>query len=777
MCDSTLTTTWLDKDFRIAWLSSLIDDVHPVSADIEPSCMIMKDYLIPLDTPCVYYKPELFSKEQADEYYKDLLHNIKWEKTSKINRWVALHEELPEGDDSGYRYRDAPNQQVKGSAEEGSSVKEGSTSNSQLNEPEKVPFTNTISKIQDAVQDWYREQNPDAPHFEFNVCLLNFYEDGNQRIGWHCDREEIGRTTPIASISLGAPRQFQIRAKEHSALDKATIDMEHGSLIIMENVCQERYLHCVPKQSEVTQGRINLTFRCKTQTTAGEEEHERRDKFMDRIQEYVDESSTAVDGVDAKVPPGAYSCSSPSQHSSAVVFGNAFLDRMDRNDIAKSSVKYTVSTNGGAECYTAAEITEILERLGLQHKMEIWPRPWSVVCYVLLATANNLEDAELTTEERSNLETSLLKMRSVHHVMIYHDSFDLQEAKEFHNKEYPDNPVSSVSKLDGEALYQFYKRRMETGTASIPTLNEPKSFRVCCHRIGGSHAFRHPEVEREIGGAISEVHPGCPPKMSDYEVCIRVDVICNQVLVGTQLNIDDLSKRQSTRFRNKVSIKRNLAYAMLKLANLEQGHTVLDPFCGGGTILLEALEMTERKVQCIGLDVSRKAAQGAQENARAEGFGPESIQFHCADARALRRFVKDDSVDAIVTNLPWGVMTGNKKVNDLQTIYEIFLRSSWYILKNGGRIVVLVLRGLQMARIIQKLSGRYKLLSANIVRTTNNLPCLMVIEKLASDKLHDSIKSQLAYMSQYVNVSREMYHALHMENIDAVATAEENPKT
>ncbi len=55
-----------------------------------------------------------------------------------------------------------------------------------------------------------------------------------------------------------------------------------------------------------------------------------------------------------------------------------------------------------------------------------------------------------------------------------------------------------------------------------------------------------------------------------------------------------------------------------------------------------------------------------------------------------------------------GVMTGHKNVSDLQSMYEVFLRTAWYILKDKARIVMLVLRGLQVTRIIRKLSGRYR---------------------------------------------------------------------
>ena len=123
---------------------------------------------------------------------------------------------------------------------------------------------------------------------------------------------------------------------------------------------------------------------------------------------------------------------------------------------------------------------------------------------------------------------------------------------------------------------------------------------------------------------------------------------------------------------------------------------------------MEALDVYEKRIKCVGMDVARRSANGASENALAEGFGDDICKFHCCDARNFRKKLEENSVDAIVSNLPWGVMTGHKNVSDLQSMYEVFLRTAWYILKPKARIVMLVLRGLQLTRIVRKLSGRYR---------------------------------------------------------------------
>eukprot|EP00977_Amphora_coffeiformis_P003545 scaffold683_cov164-Amphora_coffeaeformis.AAC.5 len=592
-------------------------------------------------------------------------------------------------------------------------------------------MTDTIRQVKHQVEECYHRLT--GRRVSFNTCLANFYENGHQRIGWHADREEIGRTTPIASVSLGAVRQFLVRHKAEGMTDRASIDLEVGSVVFMENVCQTEYLHAVPKQPDVTQGRINLTFRCKTDETAGEEEHQRRDHWLENIGQDVMEGPNERD-VDIHAVP---------------LFGDGISTEFSNPDVP--NVCYTVSCNVGTENQVAAEVIELLDD---EATWEVVATPFGVVGYVAICATMDAKSTEVVAK--------LLELRSALHVMEYHDHFELQQVAE-----------GPISKIDGEALYQFYKKRLEVNPGLITHLaaasaDNIRTFRVTCERVGGPHAFQAPNVEFEVGGAMSEFYEFSKPKMTDYDVHCRVDVMGDKIMVGTQLNVEDLSKRHFLRHRNAVTIKTNLAYVMLRLANVQKGNLIVDPFCGSGTILLEALEMTQGNLRCIGLDVSRRTATGAAENAVAEGYSdPGHCSIHTCDARGLRKHVDDESADAVVSNLPWGVRTGHKQgVNDLQQTYEVFLRTAWYTLKPGARIVMLVLRGLQMIRILRKLGGRYRILSVMIVRTTNNLPAIVVVEKLGRDIIRDSLKGQLSRFSKYVNVSAELYHAIQYEDID-----------
>jgi alkylated DNA repair dioxygenase AlkB len=105
-----------------------------------------------------------------------------------------------------------------------------------------------------------KEQLAAISQYEFNSCLLNFYHDGADGMGWHSDDEkELDPHTPIISVSFGAKRKFAFRHKK----DKETISLflEHGSALIMHAPTQEFWHHALLKTKTVPEARINLTFR------------------------------------------------------------------------------------------------------------------------------------------------------------------------------------------------------------------------------------------------------------------------------------------------------------------------------------------------------------------------------------------------------------------------------------------------------------------------------------------------------------------------------------
>ncbi len=95
----------------------------------------------------------------------------------------------------------------------------------------------------------------------FNSVLLNYYRNGQDAMGWHSDDEpELGQQPVIASVSLGAERRFLLREKTKNARSM-TLQLAHGSLLLMKGNSQQRYQHALPRTAKPIGARINLTFR------------------------------------------------------------------------------------------------------------------------------------------------------------------------------------------------------------------------------------------------------------------------------------------------------------------------------------------------------------------------------------------------------------------------------------------------------------------------------------------------------------------------------------
>ena len=99
------------------------------------------------------------------------------------------------------------------------------------------------------------------PSEKFTSVLLNLYNDGNDKMGWHADDEkELGINPTIASVSFGATRRFDIKHKEIPGM-QYQFELTSGSLLIMRGALQHHWIHQIPTQKKVTKPRINLTFR------------------------------------------------------------------------------------------------------------------------------------------------------------------------------------------------------------------------------------------------------------------------------------------------------------------------------------------------------------------------------------------------------------------------------------------------------------------------------------------------------------------------------------
>ena len=95
----------------------------------------------------------------------------------------------------------------------------------------------------------------------YNFVLVNRYRDGNDRMGDHRDDEkELSREVPIASLSLGAERDFVFK---QVAREVASVKMvlKQGMLLLMHPPTNTGWTHGLPPRKSCREPRINLTFR------------------------------------------------------------------------------------------------------------------------------------------------------------------------------------------------------------------------------------------------------------------------------------------------------------------------------------------------------------------------------------------------------------------------------------------------------------------------------------------------------------------------------------
>lgn len=97
-------------------------------------------------------------------------------------------------------------------------------------------------------------------NFTPNNCLINLYENGKSKMGYHSDQIDIlANNTGVVIISLGEERILRFRQIGNND-NKYDYHLRNGSLLYMNQKIQEEYQHSIPKD-ETINPRMSLTFR------------------------------------------------------------------------------------------------------------------------------------------------------------------------------------------------------------------------------------------------------------------------------------------------------------------------------------------------------------------------------------------------------------------------------------------------------------------------------------------------------------------------------------
>jgi len=85
--------------------------------------------------------------------------------------------------------------------------------------------------------------------------------------------------------------------------------------------------------------------------------------------------------------------------------------------------------------------------------------------------------------------------------------------------------------------------------------------------------------------------------------------------------------------RNELSISPRLAKILINLSQVNENETLLDPFCGIGVVLQEALL---QNIKVVGIDVDKKAVIGAKQNLKWFKFDEKNYKLINGDSSKIK---------------------------------------------------------------------------------------------------------------------------------------------
>jgi len=145
------------------------------------------------------------------------------------------------------------------------------------------------------------------------------------------------------------------------------------------------------------------------------------------------------------------------------------------------------------------------------------------------------------------------------------------------------------------------------------------------------------------------------------------------------------------------AISPRIARIMVNLASCTEGKTLLDPFCGVGTILQEALLS---KGKAIGVDINRWCIEASIRNMKwlEKEYRLENAEYRAikGDVHRLTKKIGCEQIDCIATEPDLGpalrqVPTESyavRIVEKLEPLYYGLLEEAHKVLKKGGRLVL-----------------------------------------------------------------------------------------
>jgi len=250
----------------------------------------------------------------------------------------------------------------------------------------------------------------------------------------------------------------------------------------------------------------------------------------------------------------------------------------------------------------------------------------------------------------------------------------------------------TANKPDWPALFKIH-HGIRPKTKGKPT------FHLVCQREG-EHGFRRVDaLDAMADGLNGKIPYAWQPQDENAWLEIWLTIRAQTAVCGLRLSDRTMRHRTYKDDHIAASLRPTVAAAMVRLAGIGPGMTVLDPMCGGGTIVAEAVEIAKRRgkagrIEVLGGDIDPNAMFVAGENVR--GAGPA----HLTRWDAKRLPLEKESIDRIISNPPFG-----KQLSTPEEIGPLYMQCAYEwnrVLKPGGRAVFLVMEQDTLETAVQK---------------------------------------------------------------------------
>jgi tRNA (guanine10-N2)-dimethyltransferase len=238
-------------------------------------------------------------------------------------------------------------------------------------------------------------------------------------------------------------------------------------------------------------------------------------------------------------------------------------------------------------------------------------------------------------------------------------------------------------------------RKAADATDFKNAVNEGETFEVRIKRVKEySPENDTMNLERKLGKHILNNTTKTKVNLKKPDKTFFGVLTSNKLVFGiklTEITPKTFSERRPRKkpFFHPSAMPSKLARCMVNLARAKTGELVLDPFCGTGSVMIEAAFVGCR---VLGFDVQRRMGEGTRRNLKHFGVDPEGLVI--ADSRKLPL----TRIDHVVTDPPYGKSATTMKSTTKQ-IVEGVLSSARVLLSEGQLICMASPKTLHIAQI------------------------------------------------------------------------------